>query len=89
VTCAINPGPRPDEAQVTIRDRGEGIPEMVRKNLFARFVAEPGREKRSSGLGLSFVKTVMDRHKGHIECESGPEIGGTCFTLTFTVLPPD
>lgn len=89
VTCAINPGPRPNEAQVTIRDRGEGIPDIVRKNLFARFVAEPGREKRSSGLGLSFVKTVVERHKGHIECESGPHLGGTCFTLTFPVLPPD
>jgi CHASE2 domain-containing sensor protein/signal transduction histidine kinase len=87
VTCTITPGPGEQEVELSIRDQGEGMPERVRANLFGRFVAGGGREKRSSGLGLAFVKTVVDRHKGQIRCDSGPEQGGTCFTLTFATLP--
>ncbi len=87
ITCAIQPGPEADEAQLTIRDQGEGMPEAVRRNLFGRFVAGGGKEKRSAGLGLAFVKTVMDRHGAIITCESGPE--GTCFTMIFKILPEE
>lgn len=88
VTCTVSPGPGPDDVKVTICDHGPGMPEAVRDNLFGRFVAGGGREKRSSGLGLAFVKTVMDRHKARIHCDSAPGTG-TCFTLIFQALPFD
>jgi len=86
VTCTIRSGPQADQAELAIRDSGAGMPETVRQNLFGRFVAGAGREKRSAGLGLAFVKTVVDRHSGQIRCESGADTG-TCFTITFTILP--
>ena len=86
VTCTIRPGPQADQAELAIRDSGAGMPDSVRQNLFGRFVAGGGREKRSAGLGLAFVKTVVDRHSGQIRCESGADTG-TCFTITFTILP--
>ncbi|WP_068080066.1 CHASE2 domain-containing protein [Novosphingobium rosa] len=87
ITCAIQPGPGAQEAEVSIRDQGEGMPDAVRRNLFGRFVAGNGKEKRSAGLGLAFVKTVMDRHGATIACESGP--GGTTFTMRFDTLPDE
>ncbi|MDE1914568.1 MAG: CHASE2 domain-containing protein [Sphingomonadales bacterium] len=85
VTCALAPVPGAQQVRLSIRDQGQGMSEQVRANLFGRFVADGGREKRSAGLGLAFVKTVVDRHKAQIDCESGPQ--GTCFTLTFATLP--
>jgi len=86
VSCAVTP--TADQVEVAIRDNGAGMPETVSQNLFGRFVAAGGKEKRSSGLGLAFVKTVVDRHKGQIRCDSTPQVG-TCFTLTFATLPPE
>lgn len=85
VTCAIIPVPGEQKVHLRISDQGPGMSEAVRANLFGRFVADGGGEKRSAGLGLAFVKTVIDRHKAQIQCESGPQ--GTCFTLTFATLP--
>jgi len=87
ITCAIAPGPGAEEAEVSIRDQGEGMAEHVRRNLFGRFVADGGKQKRSAGLGLAFVKTVMDRHGAIIACDSGPQ--GTCFTMRFITLPDE
>ncbi len=47
---------------VTVSDYGEGIPDSMKKELFNRFYSKA----KGSGLGLSIVKTLVERYKGKI-----------------------
>jgi signal transduction histidine kinase len=54
-------------------DTGYGIPEDRQERLFQRFyrAKQPGTEHISgTGLGLSLVKTVVERHGGEVYCVS-------------------
>ena len=54
---------------IEVRDHGEGIPEQLREKVFERFFRADNsrnRETGGSGLGLSIVKTIIDRHHGLI-----------------------
>lgn len=54
---------------ITVRDYGTGIPDYARERIFERFYSlpRPGNRGRSSGLGLNFVKEVMELHQGRVE----------------------
>lgn len=66
-----------------VKDTGYGIAEEDRPKLFARFKRierEEHQHEYGSGLGLAFVKTVIERHHGTIELES--HVGqGSCFHI--------
>ncbi len=52
-------------AVIEVADRGPGIPEAERENVFDRFVRlEPSRSTPGNGLGLSLVRAVARRHDG-------------------------
>jgi two-component system OmpR family sensor kinase len=54
---------------IEVRDHGEGIPKQLREKVFERFFRADNsrnRETGGSGLGLSIVKTILDRHKATI-----------------------
>jgi signal transduction histidine kinase len=52
-------------AALEVADRGLGIPESERQNVFDRFVRlEPSRSTPGNGLGLSLVRAVARRHDG-------------------------
>ncbi|WP_251553943.1 HAMP domain-containing sensor histidine kinase [Neobacillus muris] len=54
-------------------DQGEGIPVEQIDHLFQpfyRIAAKPGREKGSAGLGLSIVKSIVEKHNGTIQLKS-------------------
>jgi signal transduction histidine kinase len=74
-----------DEYSVIVRDTGPGISPEDQQKLFRPFVRlkSAGRE-RGRGLGLSLVKTVVERHGGRISVESTPGEG----TLFAVHLPP-
>ena len=71
-----------DTAVFYVRDTGIGIPEDAIEHIFDRTyrvsgARTPDRE-RSSGLGLSIVKSITAQHGGRIWCES--TLGkGSCF----------
>jgi signal transduction histidine kinase len=75
----------PDKAtlRVSVADRGEGIAEADRENLFRRFVrlepADPGQY--GVGLGLSVVKAIVEEHGGRVGVEARPG-GGSTFWFT-------
>ena len=80
--------------QVKISDQGYGIAPEDMSKLFTRFTrlkhdAQP--EEGGIGLGLVFVKTVVERHAGSIDVQSkvaafeGDE-RGTVFTLAFDAI---
>ena len=66
-----------------VKDEGVGIPEAIQSKIFDRFFRgeQSGVEHVSgSGLGLSFVKTIVENHHGRVWLES--EMGqGTVFYI--------
>lgn len=71
--------------EVAIRDHGLGISREARKHIFDRFYrVHTGNlhDVKGFGLGLSYVKAMMDAHHGKVQVESEPGHGST-FTLFF------
>ena len=65
---------------ITVKDNGIGIAKAHQKKIFDRFYRIPEGELHTSkgfGLGLNFVKKVIDAHAGKIEVESDPGKGST------------
>ena len=66
-----------EEAVITIRDTGSGIPEAVRDRIFDPFFTtkEVGR---GTGQGLAIARTIVhEKHGGRIGVESQPGRGTT------------
>jgi signal transduction histidine kinase len=57
------------KAVIEIEDRGPGIPDYARERVFERFYSlpRPDTGKKSTGLGLCFVKEVAQLHGGSVE----------------------
>ena len=76
-----------DNAVISVRDTGVGIPEESVGHVFERFYrVDKARSRKSggSGLGLSIVRNMVERNGGKIDVES--KVGeGSQFTLTFPV----
>ena len=80
---------RGDHVLFTVADTGIGIPANLQEILFEKFTKarRPGlRGERSTGLGMSVIKTIVDLHKGRIWLESA-EGQGTTFFLELPALP--
>jgi len=63
-----------------VQDNGFGIAPDRQKRLFQRFYRahQPGTDHISgTGLGLSLVKTVIERHGGEVWVTSEPQVGST------------
>jgi signal transduction histidine kinase len=63
----------PDSVVLSVRDSGEGIPAEHIDHVFDRFYkADTSRagDQRGSGLGLSIVKAIVERHRGRITVRS-------------------
>lgn len=68
--------------QVSVQDFGTGIPNDLLDNIFDEYwqiKAEKMGVTRSTGLGLTFCKMVIDAHKGKIWAESELEKGSTFY----------
>ncbi len=67
------------EYEVTISDTGIGIPERDLPYIFQKFhrVSHPGDEIPGTGLGLVFVKQIVDLHKGFLSINSELNKGTT------------
>ncbi len=68
-----------------VKDTGIGIPEADLPHIFDRFYRVDkarSREAGGSGLGLSIVKSTVQRYHGEITVESAKKTG-TCFTVRF------
>ena len=74
-----------DNAVISVRDTGVGIPAESVGHVFERFYrVDKARSRKSggSGLGLSIVRNMVERNGGRIDVESVVGEGST-FTLTF------
>ena len=68
---------------LVVRDGGPGIPEFAEGKVFEKFysLARPATAKKSTGLGLSFVKEIVDLHRGRATLKNLPG-GGAVATLS-------
>jgi signal transduction histidine kinase len=70
---------------LTVADDGPGIPKDILPRIFDPFFTTKDVGE-GSGLGLSIVHGIIERHGGHIDVESEPG-KGTKFAISFP-LPP-
>lgn len=79
------------EVEITIQDRGIGIPAGELSSIFRPFYrgkAALAAQIHGNGLGLSLVKHFVQAAGGRITVKSSLE-RGSCFTLHLPVAPPD
>lgn len=71
-----------DQIHIGVADSGPGIPVADRAKVFERFFRSvQARSMPGSGLGLSIVKKVVERHNGTIEVLDSDD-GGTLMQIT-------
>jgi two-component system sensor histidine kinase VicK len=78
----------PKHVRFKIADDGIGIPNEMQQVLFDKFTKarRPGiRGEKSTGLGMSIIKTIVALHKGEIWFESA-ENQGTAFFIRLPIL---
>jgi signal transduction histidine kinase len=70
---------------ITVSDRGLGVPAAEREQIFRRFWRRDRRRQGSSGLGLSIVARIAERHGATISVDNRPG-GGAAFILGFPLV---
>jgi two-component system sensor histidine kinase CreC len=63
-------------ARIGIRDHGPGLPDFAEGKVFDKFfsLARPGSGKRSTGLGLAFVREIAALHQGAVMLVNAREL---------------
>lgn len=75
-----------DTVRITVADRGPGMADVALARAFDPFWRAEGSRNRATGgtgLGLTIVQTIVQRHGGTIDLANGPDGG-----LVATVLLP-
>jgi two-component system sensor histidine kinase CreC len=67
---------------VTVRDHGPGIPDFAGAKVFEKFfsLARPHSKRKSTGLGLAFVREIAELHRGRVSLRNAAG-GGALATL--------
>ena len=68
----VRTGLEKGKAWASIEDTGPGIPQEIMAHIFKPFYSTKGHR---TGLGLPYVKQIIEEHKGEIKIESAPGKG--------------
>jgi two-component system sensor histidine kinase VicK len=84
-TVTLSTALEADAVRVVVEDRGYGVPPEAVDRVWEKFyrVARDGhdKEEESTGLGLAFVREVVEQHGGEVALQS--EVGrGSKFSFT-------
>ncbi|MDE6321664.1 MAG: HAMP domain-containing histidine kinase [Muribaculaceae bacterium] len=78
---------RADAMTLAVTDNGIGIPDKLLPEIWKKFYRVPQGNRadvRGYGIGLYYVKTIIDKHGWHISVVSQPGKGST-FTINFLI----
>jgi signal transduction histidine kinase len=89
VSCRCLPLGGKDMVCLQVADDGPGVPEAERRRIFDRFYRVPGNGGRGSGIGLSLVARIAQRHGADIEVGDGLEGRGFGIAVWFPAAPPE
>jgi len=65
-----------NRVRVAIRDRGHGVGEKARGQLFTPFFTT---KATGMGMGLAISRSIITAHGGKLDCENDPDGGATFF----------
>ena len=71
-----------DAIRIAVEDKGPGIPEEFRDNIFEKFSQADSSDTRKvggTGLGRSITKVIVEKHNGTIDFETQTGKGSTFF----------
>jgi len=91
VSARAAAGPAGPEVEISVRDRGPGIPKSDLPHIFKPFYR--GRDAREgqvvgSGLGLSLVQEIVEAHRGRVEVDARTGMGAD-FRVRLPVAKPE
>ena len=67
---------------IRVKDRGQGMSRQAMKHVFTKFYREHTGDLhnvKGHGLGLAYVKSIVEYHQGSIDVESDKGKGSTFF----------
>lgn len=82
---AVCCGQRDGASFLSVADSGPGIPPEMRERVFERFFRLAGASLPGSGLGLSIVARIAERHRAQVRLGSGIDGQGLMVTV---LMPP-
>jgi two-component system OmpR family sensor kinase len=68
-----------------VTDNGPGIAPEERERVFDRFYRRANSDEPGSGLGLAIVRSIAQRHRAHVQLDSGPGGIGLAARVHFPV----
>jgi two-component system sensor histidine kinase KdpD len=74
-----------DRLEVSVKDRGPGVPEAEREKIFQPYVRGDRAGLRGTGLGLAVCRVIAQAHHGHLLLRPRKG-GGSNFCLQLPVL---
>ena len=79
IRIRVAPDAAAQHVEITVEDTGPGIPDYALPRLFERFYSlqRPDTGRKSSGLGLCFVREAAALHDGSIRVENRTDSRGT------------
>lgn len=82
---------RGNGVRVIVSDKGVGLTKEAKKHIFEKFYrVHTGNlhDVKGFGLGLSYIKTMITAHNGHVDVKSEPGKGSS-FILFFPFTQPN
>ena len=79
----VSCGQDAQHAFLRVADSGPGIPPAMQERVFERFFRLSGAQTPGSGLGLSIVQRIAERHGARISLGPGLQGGGLAVTVQF------
>ncbi len=82
-TVSVVLRPKRRTVDLGVHDQGPGIPDYAEDKVFEKFysLARPHSRKKSTGLGLAFVKEIAELHQGRVTLANAAD-GGAVATLS-------